>query len=169
MSRALRITVLAIGTWLGAMTVNAWAAVAAPVDVTFTDRSTRDLGPGEARPIKSALTNHLEELAKSGLGPGQHLQIDVVRLQPGGHLSFPRGEVNAVRVLTGRGDAPRIDLHYVLTSSDGVLREGDDSLTDANFLDHPVVRGADQPYPYEKRLLTDWFRQRFGSDRANGK
>ena len=162
MTRALAIAVLAVVAWCaGGAGSLCWADPGDAVEVTFTDRSTRSLGPGEARPAKSVLTEHLIALGKQGLAAGQHLQVDVIRLDLAGHLIFPRGQSEAVRLLDGRSDWPRIELHYVLSTPGGVVQQGDDTLTDMNYLDRGPQRDADQPYPYEKRLLTQWFRRTF--------
>ena len=166
MVRALRIAVLALLAWCCGGGLLCRAGTNDPVDVTFTAHSTLGLGPAEVRPAKTVLTEHLIELGKKGLAPGQQLHIDVIRLDLAGHLTFPRGESEAVRVLNGRADWPRIDLHYVLSSPVGVVQQGDDSLTDRNYLDHPSMRLAERPFPYEKQLLTDWFHQRFGAGSA---
>lgn len=165
--RAFSATAVVAAAWLCCSAQPVRADDAAVVDVVFAAQSTRDLANGEVRPAKAALTGHLERLGKKALVPGQHLQVVVYQLALAGHLRFPRGEADSMRVLDGRSDWPRIELHYVLSSGEGVIQQGDDKLTDINYLSDPLGRNSDQPYPYEKRLLTKWFEQRFPSSKPN--
>jgi hypothetical protein len=57
-------------------------------------------------------------------------------------------------------------LHYVL-SGPGVERSGDERLADLDFTRGLANRGDSTSLLYEKRMLTAWFKERFGEGRAD--
>ncbi|MBS0322272.1 MAG: DUF3016 domain-containing protein [Proteobacteria bacterium] len=58
---------------------------------------------------------------------------------------------------------PRIKLSYSLEQDHKVLKQGTEVVVDMNYLEHINSYPADDPLRYEKHMLDDWFRARFGA------
>jgi hypothetical protein len=152
--------------WLLALgaALAAGLAHAGVVEVAFEqpDRFA-DAGRGvEAETLRQALTKHLQTLGRQGLPAGQTLKVTVTDIDLAGEVR-PRGRfAQEIRVLNGRADWPVISLRYSLSEGGRELARGSERLLDMSYLDRPKPRSPG-PYPYEERLLTQWFAQRFGS------
>ncbi|HEX3141579.1 MAG TPA: DUF3016 domain-containing protein [Rhizobacter sp.] len=165
----MRFLVLVIALWATAA-IGATSDAAAPeqvVVVTYNkEKAAKFVDPGDApREIEAnikTLTRHLQGLGQRALAPGQRLQIEIVELDLAGRLSSSARVGQRVRVINGAADWPRIDLRYVLSGPTGELRRGEESLSDQNYMVHPL-RNTDEPLRYEQRLLTQWFESRFGA------
>lgn len=107
-----------------------------------------------------ALARYLQTLAARQLADGQTLDIQVLDVDLAGRMK-PIGPRGDVRVLNGRVDWPRIKLHYSLEAGGQVLRSGDDSLADLNYLQHVPGRYDGDALHYEKVMLDAWFKARF--------
>ena len=105
---------------------------------------------------------HLQHLGELYLAPGLRLQIEVLEVDLAGRLEMVGRSLRLVRVLRARFDAPRLVLRYTLRAGEQVLQRGEDSLTDPMYLDHAHGRINEEPLFYEKQLLDDWFKARFG-------
>jgi hypothetical protein len=66
-------------------------------------------------------------------------------------------------VLNGRTDRPRLALRYEYTRADGRVEPGEAVLSDLDYLDRRPPVSIGTTLPYEKRLIDEWFRQRFGA------
>ncbi len=141
-------------------------ARAGTVDVVFEqpDRYS-DAGWGaDAEAHRQTLTQHLQRLGAQGLPPQQMLHIVVTDIDLAGRTRPELAQRPDLRVLDGRTDWPRIALRYTLSEDGRVLREGREQLSDMAYLDHLPRPTSGEPLPYERRLLDDWFRARFGAD-----
>jgi hypothetical protein len=59
--------------------------------------------------------------------------------------------------------SPRIDLEFRVTDGEGrLVREGQRSLRDLNYLQRALLRPGD-PLRFEKDMLRDWFRDEFAA------
>ena len=109
------------------------------------DRTLRTLG------------EHIAKLAGQ-LPDGQVLKLQVTDVDLAGEvepLSW-----NQLRILRGRADWPQMSLRFSLAGSDGrVLDSGEARLSDMAYL----MRTRDGDLGYEKRMLDDWFKARFGA------
>lgn len=119
-------------------------------------------GPAEVRANLAVLQRTLQELGQKWLQPGQSLRIEVEQVDLAGRvepaLRFPQ----PLRVLRGGADWPRIDFRYTLsTAATGAQESGTAALSDKAYLLHPIANTGD-PLPYERRMLAQWFRHRFG-------
>ena len=123
----------------------------------FSDGGSR---LGEAEQVRASISAHLQTLAAAHLPIDQTLRVEVLDLDLAGEVrSTRRG--SDMRVLRGRADWPRITLRYNLRQGEKVLAAGEDSLADMNYLDTRVGLVYSQSLPYERRMLTRWFEQRF--------
>lgn len=108
-----------------------------------------------------ALAGHLRALGQRHLAAGQVLKVEMLDLDLAGTTRPSRHTDHDLRIVRGMADAPRISLRYTLEEGGQPLRSGEESLTDVNYgrgLSH--ASGAD-PLRHEKRMLDDWFKQRF--------
>lgn len=132
------------------------------VDVTYTPAHGRFADAGDmnrdVERTEAQLTAHLESLARR-LPAGTRLSVTVTEIDLAGEPY--RARADQPRVLTGRADRPLISLRFSLTQADGKVEQGEARLTDLNYLDRPAT--SNRPLAHEKRLLDDWFRERFAS------
>ena len=148
-------------TW---KTIAAHAAGSAEVrfvePATFTDAGSN---PMDRERALATLAAHIEQLAHR-LPEGQRLRVDVLDVDLAGEPIFRRG--NDVRVLRGGADWPRLHLRWSLTQGERTLKSGDERLSDLGYLQSRIgLAAADGDLPFEKRLLTNWFRGQFEGSR----
>jgi hypothetical protein len=123
-------------------------------------------GPAEVRANLAVLQRSLQELARQWLQPGQSLRIEVEQVDLAGRVEPALRHPQPLRVLRGDTDWPRIDLKYTLsTATTGTQASGTASISDQAYLLHPVAN-IGEPLRYERRMLAQWFRQRFGPHAA---
>lgn len=143
-----------------------WTSSAvATVTVSFIKPdSYTDMGryPEDMKTQMKEIETHLEQLGQRYLLPNQSLKIEVLDVDLAGHLSLSRPG-REVRIMRGKADWPSMTLHYVLEADGRVLMDRQEHIADMGYLDHPDRRYSDQPLPYEKRMLDDWFRKRFAA------
>jgi hypothetical protein len=119
-------------------------------------------GPAEVRANLALLQRSLQELARQWLQPGQSLHIEVEQVDLAGRVEPALRHPQPLRVLRGDVDWPRIDLQYTLsTAATGTPTSGTASISDQAYLLHPIANTG-EPLRYERRMLAQWFRQRFG-------
>ncbi len=140
------------------------AQAAGVVEVRFVNPERfSDIGlrPADRQATLNSLSTFLQALG-SRLPDGQTLRVDIKDIDLAGELIPFRAD--AVRVLRGRADWPRISLHYTLLAQDKVVTSGDADLADMDYLDSPPF---DEPrlgeLPFEKRLLLKWFDTTFAT------
>ena len=69
-------------------------------------------------------------------------------------------------VVTGQANYPSMHLHWLL-SGPGVASASDEHVTDLNYTRGLHRREEYTSLYYDRRMLTDWFRQRFANGRAD--
>jgi hypothetical protein len=140
---------------------------AAIVNVSFIEPArfvdARD-PPRDRDETLKLLSQHLQSLGQKYLTDDQTLKIEVLELDLAGHVK-PLRRGGDVRVVRSGVDRPRIALRYVLEAGGQVVQRGEESVADLNFLGRIPNYGASDQLRYEKRLLDDWFRQRFVEQR----
>jgi hypothetical protein len=147
----------------------AGTAAAGTVKVAFVGpENFTDLGTTKQEEDQNMVTiaRHLEALGQRWLPADQTLKIDFTEIDLAGAVRPSRASIDPVRVITGDVDYPRMQLHYVLTGP-GLERSGTERLADLNFTRGLANRGDSTPLLYEKRMLTAWFKARFGEGRAD--
>ena len=154
MSRSIRVT-----EYFAFLLVLAFPAAAA-VTVAFPSSTYSDIGePGrDADEVKNELARYLHALDARYLSPQDNLWIDVVDVDLAGNREFIRGR--EIRVERGNSDFPRITLRYKLERG-GRTTAGEDTVSDSSYLWFPARIRPTGSLPYEKRMLEDWFRERF--------
>jgi hypothetical protein len=147
----------------------AGTAAAGTVQVAFVGpENFTDIGTSRYDEEQNMLTiaRHLQALGQRWLPADQTLKIEFTEVDLAGSVRPSRASMDPLRVITGDVDYPRMRLHYVL-SGPGVERSGDDRLADLDFTRGLANRGDSTSLLYEKRMLTAWFKERFGEGRVD--
>ncbi|HEV7306076.1 DUF3016 domain-containing protein [Ensifer sp.] len=124
----------------------------------FRDPDFRSLS--ERNRLISEFRGYFEKLAARYLKKGQALKIDVLDVRLAGQYEPWRPYFDDVRILRD-STPPRIKLRYKLTEGGRVLAQGEEVVSDLNYLWNSSGRSAMESHPYEKEMLRDWFRKRF--------
>jgi hypothetical protein len=149
--------------------LSAAGAQAGTVQVNFIqpDRYA-DAGHGaDAEAVRRQLDQHLQSLGQHWLPPGQTLTIAILDIDLAGETRPLLSRVDDLRVVTGRADWPRIRLHYSLVDGGQTIASGDEALSDLNYLSRQRVGDSLSSLPYDRRMLSDWFRKRFAPEAAH--
>jgi Protein of unknown function (DUF3016) len=142
------------------------AASDSPVTVSFVEPDRfADLGDrviDEPRNLKTLEAWFKTEGARY-LANGQTLHIEVMDVDLAGQMK-PGRTLNDLRVVSGQADWPSIQLRYVLQAGGQTLSSGDERLSDLNYLGYAGRLQPGDPLRYEKKMIDDWFKARFGAD-----
>jgi hypothetical protein len=142
----------------------AWAAV----EVTYTNpESYADVKVG-AGPVKKQremvlreVKKHLEKLGDI-LPAGDTLKIEVLDINLAGR-DQPFNTGNQDQRLLDEVNWPSMQLRYVLERNGQVVSQAEELVNDQDYLDHSALGGRSDPLRYEKKMLSDWFKLRFGT------
>lgn len=137
--------------------------------VTFTEPEKYvDSGrfSGDAPRMLRELEQHFQYLGSRYLRPDQTLRIEILDIDLAGEERFRRHANQDVRVLRGGADWPRMHLRYALEGSDKPALTGEEHLSDMNYLHRPATVRSNESLAYEKRMLEEWFRAKFGPSAA---
>jgi hypothetical protein len=99
---------------------------------------------------------------------GQTLRIEVLDIDLAGQnrpFASRLGDVRVMREVT----PPSVRLRYVLEERGRVVARGEETLLDWNYLSNARARNSSEWLPYEKAMLRDWFRRRFGDAQTAGR
>ncbi|MBD9638950.1 DUF3016 domain-containing protein [Ensifer sp. ENS07] len=113
----------------------------------------------ERNRLISEFRGYFETLAGRYLKKGQALRIDVLDVRLAGQYEPWRPYFDDVRILRD-STPPRFKLRYKLTEGGRVLAQGEEVVSDLNYLWTSSARTAMERHPYEKEMLRDWFRKR---------
>lgn len=147
---------------LAGLLVVAAGGAAAAASVKFThvdDYGAMPFALQDRERVYKDLSEHFDRLAAK-LPAGTDLNVEVLRLDLAGrvHPNFRGGE--DIRVLRGGADWPRMHLRYTLTRGGAVVAQGDDEISDMDYLDHIRRLGGDGTLVYEKQMIDDWFKNK---------
>ena len=146
-----------------------FSAQAGNAAVRFTEPDKfMDAGHGAAlADTQRVLSEHFKRLATSTLPASQSLEIEVLDIDLAGEVRPWRRVWPDVRVMRGAADWPRMTLRFTLRDGERVLAQGEDHLSDMNYLQggHLGQLRQSEPLPYERRMVTTWFNQRLVGQR----
>ena len=106
------------------------------------------------------LQAHLQALGQRYLPADRTLSIEVLDVDLAGETR-PGARLRDVRVARGGADWPRITLRYTLQANGQALRSGEETVSDMNYLRHLSDNYTQGSLGPEKRMLDEWFKQRF--------
>lgn len=148
-----------------ALAAAAFAANAGTVTVSFlraVDYADAGSNPWDGEANLKILATHLQKLAQHGLQSDQVLKIDVLELDLAGTVVVSRPRGSSTRLLVGGADWPKVHLRYTLEQGGRTLASGDEWISDRDYM-HGLSQKPDSgSLYYEKRMLGNWFRTRFG-------
>ena len=149
------------------LTLCAATAWAGSAEVSFLQpEHFADAGRGrDAAQVQATLSGHLAGLAARYLPAGQTLKVEFTDIDLAGELRLAARGGQEIRVLRGRADWPRLDLHYTLIEDGKPIASGDEHLAAMDYLQRSRPLHDSAALPHEQRLLSEWFAQRFGSQR----
>lgn len=138
----------------------------AAVTVAFVDPSfftdAADSTGNSSRTLLE-IKRHLERLGDRYLQPKDSLRIEALNVDLAGRRQTLRSMTSDARLVTGDADWPRIELRYVLESEAGVSKSVQETVVDMTYLRRvSEPRYVSDPLQYEKRMLDNWFKARFG-------
>ena len=155
---------LPIGVALGSAMLAVAALAAGTVQVSFVKpENFADVRGAHLRADDNlrALQRDIEALAAQYVGDGQTLKVEVLDVDLAGEIHHGR-RLNDVRVLRGRADWPRITLRYVLEAPGVAPRTGQAVVADMAYLERTrPYDHSETMFPYERRMLDEWFRAEF--------
>lgn len=121
------------------------------------------LGSFERERNQQALEDIFKQLARQ-LPDGQTLKIEVTQVDLAGEMR--PGSVRDYRIVRGGVDWPRMSVRYSLQAGAQTIKAGQAQIADMNYLfGTRPVQASEGPLPYEKRMLSRWFEETFGSDK----
>ncbi len=130
----------------------------------FTDMP---FSPWEKDVVLKDLDQYLVKLGTKYLPAGQELAIEILDVDLAGRIHLGSGR--DIRVLTGGADWPMIEVRYTLTAAGKTIASGTQRIADMNYFNshlHTVGRSRETLY-YEKAMLNDWFKAKFGAQAQN--
>lgn len=126
----------------------------------FTDASSHFNG-GTDQYYLDTLSDHLQKVAAKQLAAGQKLAVTFTDVNLAGEFIPTSASMQDVRIIKDIY-IPRLALTFTLTGPDGkVVKEGERTLTDMNFMSNIGLIDRGQPLFYDKALLTDWVKKEF--------
>lgn len=147
------------------------AAHAGTVEVSF-DPAAAFADAGESRSERAAnvgaLAGHLRSLGARLPGSNQVLRVQLLDVDLAGSVRPVGRSGQMLRIVRGSADWPQLRLRYTLLEGDRELRSGEEVLSDLNYTWHGAAQGgsAAEPLRHEKRLITEWFQDRFLSPKS---
>lgn len=153
--------------WIAAalMLAAAGAASAGTVKVTYQEpQKFHDVPTWDAdrEQLLKELTQHFEKLAKQ-LPANQHLNVTVNDLDLAGRVEPRRYSMRDIRILRGQADWPTMSLQYSLEQDGKVIASGTENLKNMVYLDRLNRYSSGDTLRYEKPMLDDWFKDKFGA------
>ncbi|MCS0502977.1 DUF3016 domain-containing protein [Ancylobacter mangrovi] len=127
---------------------------------TYTDGNL-GWGPVDQRLTLEGLERIIGKLAEKRLASGDDLDVAVLDIDLAGQINPVRAPSGTLRVM--RADTwPSMRLRYTLRRGGRTLARGEETIRSIDYLSDPsTVRSLD-PLRFEKAMLADWFRARFG-------
>ncbi|GGE85812.1 DUF3016 domain-containing protein [Massilia psychrophila] len=115
--------------------------------------------PSDREQVLKDLGEYFVSLSRD-LPPGQELRVEVTDLDMAGRI-YPNFRGQDLRVLRGRADWPRMALRYSLESNGRVISSGEENLSDMAYLERINRYSDGDTLRYEKRMIGDWFKNKF--------
>lgn len=131
----------------------------------YTDGSVRgglftSGGFGTANVIRA----HLMTLGDKTLSPREGLRIEILDIDLAGQYEWWKFPFDARVMRTS--SMPAIEVRYIYYVNGKRVEEGEERITDMNYLQRARAAGANERLYYEKKMLDRWFRARFANREA---
>ena len=160
-------------TVAGLLVINAAPSLAGMVNVSFIhpeDFSDASLQGGYGTKAEQGTLEEIgrffESLGSRYLKSGQVLTLEVLNIDLAGRIEWWRRNFYGTRILRDIYP-PRFTLSYRFAEAGRVLVESQETVVDPNYLANPgIYLSPNDPLRFEKAMLEDWFRRRFGNQRS---
>lgn len=110
--------------------------------------------------LQRDLEKHVQKLAERQLADGEMLAVEILDVDLAGRFE-PFARIQDVRIVRDI-DWPRFRLRYTLSRNGVADPAVEERVSDPSFLMSINSYSSGDRLRYEKALLDDWFRQRFG-------
>jgi hypothetical protein len=166
--------VLGASSVAAALLINAVPCFAGTVNVSFIHpENFADASLQEGYRTR-AEQGTLDEIGRffESLGPRylksqQVLTLDVLNVDLAGKIEWWRRDLYNTRILRDVYP-PRFTLNYRLSEDGRTLAENKETIVDPNYLANPGIYFSPiDPLRFEKAMLEDWFRRRFGDQHSS--
>lgn len=128
----------------------------------FLDASPqRGYGGKQRDEVLRKLQRHMESQGVRYLKPGQTLKIEVLDLDLAGRVEWWNPNAYDVRIMRDI-DSPSMKVRYSLEENGAVVSSGEEWISDHSYLMGINTLSNSDSLKYEKTMLNDWFRNRFG-------
>ena len=156
-----------------ALLINAVPGLAGTVNVSFihpenfTDASLQGgYGTTAEQGTLDEIGRFFESLGPRYLKSQQVLALDVLNVDLAGRIEWWRRSLYDTRILRDIYP-PRFTLNYRLSENGRTIVENKETVVDPNYLANPgIYFSPNDPLRFEKAMLEDWFRRRFGDQRS---
>lgn len=139
----------------------------AAVEVNFTEPekfSDTRVGPGPAAKqrdmVLREVRKYLVKLGDSTLPAGDTLRIEVLDINLAGR-DQPWNAAAPDQKLLDEVNWPSMKLRYALERGGQVVAQAEELVSDHDYLDHSSMVSRSDPLRYEKKMLSEWFKERF--------
>ena len=157
-----------------ALLINAVPSLAGTVNVSFihpenfTDASLQGgYGTTAEQGTLDDIGRFFESLGPRYLKSGQVLTLDVLNVDLAGRIEWWRRNLYDTRILRDVYP-PRFTVNYRLSEDGRTLAESKETVVDPNYLANPgIYFSPSDPLRFEKAMLEDWFRRRFGDQHSS--
>lgn len=119
-------------------------------------------GPTDQRLTLEGLERIIDRLAARYVPAGYDLDIAVLDIDLAGKIDPIRSRNGELRVMR-EFNWPQMRLYVTIRRNGRVISQGEERLIKVNYLMDPIAVRSDDRLRFEKAMLTDWFRKRFGT------
>lgn len=125
---------------------------------TDTYRDVRAVDQSQSRFKKQTfeiLSQEFASTAEQNLNPEQVLKVTVTDLDLAGEARYRPELGREMRVLTNI-TPPRITFRYQVLEGETIIKQGDEKISDLNYLSSVMGSARDRRLAYEKKLIQNW-------------
>lgn len=156
--------------WLPGLLLGAALSAQAAVEVRFVapeDFQDASEAFADRERTLNMLETHLRALAAQRVPSTQRLVIEVLDINLAGQIEPFGRTMERIRVLRPI-TWPMLELRYVLSEGETMVREGKVRLLDMNYQTTINRYSSSEPLRYEKQLLDGWFASEFAAGSTAG-
>ena len=125
---------------------------------TDTYRDIRAVDQNQSRfqhQVFEILSKEFATTAEQNLTSEQVLKVEVTNLDLAGDARYRPELGKEMRVLTDV-TPPRITFQYQIVEGEQVIKQGDEEISDLNYLSSVMGPARDRRLAYEKKLISNW-------------
>jgi hypothetical protein len=141
--------------------ISVGASAGEPV-VKFTNVDDyTDFPYSESESLQKLISEHFIKQASS-LPANVDLKVEILDVDLAGDIKANFRSPTDIRVRKGMADGPEIKVRFTLTENGKVILSGEDTLSDAGYLQRTNRYYNNDELRYEKQMIDDWMVSRLG-------